>query len=417
MSNLLINGGNKIVGSITAHGAKNSALPLLAATLLCGGQSVLHNCPDLSDVDAAMKILGYLGARCKREGSSVIVDSTDIQKNEIPDELMREMRSSIVFLGAIIGRTGGAVVSSPGGCELGPRPIDLHISALKQMGVVITEDYGYLKCEAPFGLKGADITLQFPSVGATENIILASVLAKGETIIRNAAKEPEIIDLADFLIGCGAKISGAGNDTIHINGVNWLGTTEHYVIPDRIEAATFLAAAAATKGKIEVKGVRPEHMRSILSVFRESGCQVACKKDSIYLENNHELRGVPMIKTLVYPGFPTDAGPPILTMLALAKTPTLFIENIFENRFRYIDELKRLGAKIRTHGNVALIDSAPKFTGANTSATDLRGGAALVVAALAAEGQTKIDNIYHIDRGYEKIERCFEILGADIKRI
>ncbi len=417
MSKLLITGGKRIDGAITAHGAKNSALPLLAATLLCGGECVLHNCPNLSDVDAAAKILGYLGCHCKREGDTVIVDSSVITKNEIPDELMREMRSSIVFLGAIIGRTGGAVVSSPGGCELGPRPIDLHISSLKKMGVTIREDHGYLKCVAQDGLYGTDITLQFPSVGATENIILAAALAKGETVIHNAAKEPEIVDLADFLNKCGADISGAGNDTIRIVGVDKLTPAEHSVIPDRIEAATYLAAAAVTGSKVTVKNVNPAHMRATLNIFKECGCHLTYGKDEICIERRKHLISVPMIKTLVYPGFPTDAGPPILTMLALADSCTLFVENIFQNRFKYIDELKRLGAKITTHSNVALVEGCKKFTGAKTAATDLRGGAALVVAALAADGVTEIDNIYHIDRGYEKIERCLSSLGADIKRI
>ena len=417
MSKLVITGGKKIGGTIFAHGAKNSALPLLAATLLCRGESVLHNCPNLSDVDAAIKILSYLGCQCTREGSSVTVDSSVVTGNKIPDELMREMRSSIVFLGAIIGRTGGAIVSSPGGCELGPRPIDLHIDALKRMGVTIDEDHGYLKCIADNGLIGNDITLQFPSVGATENIILAATLAKGETIIRNAAKEPEIIDLANFLNKCGANITGAGNDTVRIIGTTTISGAEHHVIPDRIETATYLAAAAATGSNICVKNVNPEHMRATLNIFSECGCKLNFNNNEIYIEPSVRLHSVPMIKTLVYPGFPTDAGPPILTMLALADTTTLFIENIFQNRFKYIDELKRLGAKIRTHSNVALVEGCKRFTGAKTTATDLRGGAALVVAALAADGVTEIDNIYHIDRGYENIERCFSNLGANIKRI
>lgn len=417
MSKLVISGGRKIDGTILAHGAKNSALPLLAATLLCKGESVLHNCPNLSDVDAAIKILNYLGCYCKREGNTVTVNSSVVTKNEIPDDLMREMRSSIVFLGAIIGRTGGAIVSSPGGCELGPRPIDLHISALKKMGVTIEEEHGFLKCSAIDGIIGNDITLQFPSVGATENIILAAVLAKGETVIHNAAKEPEIVDLAEFLNKCGANIFGAGNDTVRIVGVDKIGPAEHYVIPDRIEVATYLAAAAVTGSKVNVKKVNPEHMRATLNIFNECGCVLSVGDKEITIERNKRLLSVPMIKTMVYPGFPTDAGPPILTMLALADSSTLFIENIFQNRFKYIDELKRLGAKIRTHSNVALVESCKKFMGAKTAATDLRGGAALVVAALAAEGITEIDNVYHIDRGYENIERCFSNLGADIKRV
>ncbi len=417
MSKLYIRGGKKLSGEIKVHGAKNSALPLLAATVLCEGECVLDNCPDLSDTAAAVNILTYLGCRCTRDGHTVTVNASDVNKNDIPDELMRQMRSSIVFLGAIVGRMGGAHISSPGGCELGPRPIDLHLSSLQKMGLEICEDHGYLHCSAPHGLKGADIFLNFPSVGATENIILAATRAKGKTVIHNPAREPEIIDLADFLNSAGAHIIGAGSDRIVIEGVKKLHAVHHTVIPDRIEAATYLSAAAVTAGCVKVNGVIPLQLTAILDIFKQCGYTVDVDNDSVFIKSNGRPSGVPIVKTLVYPGFPTDAGPPILTLLGLSKGTSVFVENIFENRFRYIDELRRLGAKIQIHSNTAIIKGIPRYSAANTGATDLRGGAALVLAALSADGLSQIDNIYHIDRGYECIENHLAGIGADIKRI
>ncbi len=416
MSKLYITGGKVLQGDIRVHGAKNSALPLLAATILCGGECILHNCPKLSDVTASLKILTHLGCNCKREGSTVTVDSSSISKNEIPDELMREMRSSIVFLGAVAGRTGGARISSPGGCELGPRPIDLHISSLRKMGLKIEEDHGYLHCSAPEGLKGKDIILQFPSVGATENIMLAAALADGITTIHGAAREPEISDLADFLNKAGADIRGAGSDTIVVTGVDKLHAVEHTVIPDRIAAATYMAAAAVTRGCVCVKDACPSHMKATLDIFRECGCDMNIRATEITVSCRHRPKRVNGVKTLVYPGFPTDAGPPVLSVLAVADGTSLFVENIFQSRFKYIDELQRLGAKIKTHSNVALIEGCERLSGAKTESTDLRGGAALVVAALFADGVTEVGSIYHIDRGYESIEDNLVSLGAEIKR-
>ncbi len=416
MSKLYIKGGNKLEGEIKIHGAKNSALPLLAATLLCKGECVLRNCPNLSDTAAAVNILKYLGCKCSRTNHTVTVNAQCVAKNDIPDFLMRQMRSSIVFLGAIVGRMGSANISSPGGCELGPRPIDLHLSALKKMGLNICEDHGYLNCTAPNGMRGAEIFLHFPSVGATENIILAAVLAKGKTVIHNPAREPEITDLADFLNKAGAMIFGAGSDKIIIEGVNRLKPVEHSVIPDRIEAATYLAAAAVTNGRVDISGVIPSQLDSTLDIFRQCGYSPIVKKESISLRSDNRPQSIPIIKTLVYPGFPTDAGPPILTLLGLARGTTVFVENIFENRFRYIDELRRLGAKIRIHSNAAVIEGVPNYSAANTGATDLRGGAALVLASLSAQGNSVIDNIHYIDRGYECIEKHLSEIGADIKR-
>lgn len=416
MSELVINGGKKLSGEICVQGAKNSVLPVLAATVLCGGECVIHNCPELSDVETSLKILAHLGCGCKKDGDTVAVNAKDISDYSIPDTLMREMRSSVVFLGAVIGRTGKAVISSPGGCELGPRPIDLHLSSLNKMGVTVKEEHGYLNCTAENGLHGAEITLNFPSVGATENIILAAVLAEGDTVIHGAAKEPEISDLADFLNSAGARINGCGSDTVKIRGVKTLGGAEHSIIPDRIVAATYMACAAVTGGNITLKNVMPPHMASILWLFNESGCKVNINGKSINLLSPQRLLRVPTVRSLVYPGFPTDAGPIAAALLCKADGTSVFVENIFENRFRYVDELKRFGAKIKTEGKIAVIEGVTELSAADCKSTDLRGGAALVIAALAANGKSKIGEIQHIERGYEDITENLRLIGADISK-
>ncbi|HCD80995.1 MAG TPA: UDP-N-acetylglucosamine 1-carboxyvinyltransferase [Ruminococcaceae bacterium] len=416
MSELVINGGKKLSGEICVQGAKNSVLPVLAATVLCGGECVIHNCPQLSDVETSLKILAHLGCGCKKDGDTVAVNARDISDYSIPDTLMREMRSSVVFLGAVIGRTGKAVISSPGGCELGPRPIDLHLSSLNKMGVTVKEEHGYLNCTAENGLHGAEITLNFPSVGATENIILAAVLAEGDTVIHGAAKEPEISDLADFLNSAGARINGCGSDTVRIRGVKTLGGAEHSIIPDRIVAATYMACAAVTGGNITLKNVMPPHMASILWLFNESGCKVNINGKSINLLSPQRLLRVPTVRSLVYPGFPTDAGPIAAALLCKADGTSVFVENIFENRFRYVDELKRFGAKIKTEGKIAVIEGVTELSAADCKSTDLRGGAALVIAALAANGKSKIGEIQHIERGYEDIAENLRLIGADISK-
>lgn len=416
MSELVINGGKKLSGEICVQGAKNSVLPVLAATVLCGGECVIHNCPQLSDVETSLKILAHLGCGCKKDGDTVAVNARDISDYSIPDTLMREMRSSVVFLGAVIGRTGKAVISSPGGCELGPRPIDLHLSSLNKMGVTVKEEHGYLNCTAENGLHGAEITLNFPSVGATENIILAAVLAEGDTVIHGAAKEPEISDLADFLNSAGARINGCGSDTVRIRGVKTLGGAEHSIIPDRIVAATYMACAAVTGGNITLKNVMPPHMASILWLFNESGCKVNINGKSINLLSPQRLLRVPTVRSLVYPGFPTDAGPIAAALLCKADGTSVFVENIFENRFRYVDELKRFGAKIKTEGKIAVIEGVTELSAADCKATDLRGGAALVIAALAANGKSRIGEIQHIERGYEDITENLRLIGADISK-
>ena len=416
MSVITLNGGKRLSGKIKLHGAKNSVLPILAATALCDGVSVIHNCPDLSDVNAAISILEHLGAKIKREGETLTVNSTAINSFEIPDELMRRMRSSIVFLGAMISRSGKATLSSPGGCELGPRPIDLHLASLKELGVTISENHGFLECNAENGLVGSEISLAFPSVGATENIILTAVKAKGKTVIHNAAKEPEISDLADFLNSAGANIQGAGSDTVEIYGVKKIVSAEHRVISDRIEASTYLSAAAVTGGKITLINTVPAHLTPVLSVFKNAGCDFSVTSNTVTLSAPTRIKRVPVIRTLPYPGFPTDAGSAVIAMLCLADGTSMFVESIFENRYKFVDEIKRLGAVINTNGRVAVIEGVKKLSGASVMCTDLRGGAALVVAGLAAYGETVIDKTEHIDRGYQDLVENFALLGADIKR-
>ncbi len=416
MQKLIVEGGNKISGEIFVHGAKNSALPLLAATILSGEKTILHNCPLLSDSFAACRILSYLGCDCNREDSVVTVDTAGLKDFEVPDELMREMRSSIVFLGAILGRIGKCRLSFPGGCDLGARPIDLHLCALKQMGVKITEEHGFLYCIVDKELKGSKIHLSLPSVGATENIILAAVLAKGDTVISNAAREPEIVDLANFLNLCGGKIKGQGESTIYITGVDKLHGCEYTVMPDRIVASTYLAAAAVTGGEVVLKNVVTKDIHSVLSTFEEMGCKYYPYENKVCFMSPNMLKSVGRIHTMPFPGFPTDVQSIIMACLAKAKGTSVIVENIFENRFRYVGELLRMGADIKIEGRVAVVNGVKKLQGANVFATDLRAGAALIIAGLSAEGTTLVNDIKYIDRGYECIEKSLSSIGGKIIR-
>ncbi len=418
MENIVINGGRKLDGSVCLQGSKNSALPILAATVAVKGTSVIHNCPDLTDVSAAIKILRYLGCKVKREGHTVIVDASCAGRFDIPENLMHEMRSSIVFLGALVSRFGRGSVTPPGGCEIGLRPIDLHLGALEKMGVSIEEKNGRLDCDAKGGINGCHISLAFPSVGATENIMLACVTAKGETVISNAAREPEIVDLADFLNRCGARIRGAGQSVIHVSPAKELVSAEHTIIPDRIVASTYMACAAVTGGTVSVKGVNREHLMPVTGVFETVGCNVMFSGKELIIRVPRRISRIRYLRTMPYPGFPTDAQAVVMAMLATANGASVITEKIFENRFRHVPELSKMGADIRVeNGCVAVVEGVERLHGANVTSTDLRGGCALAVAALGAEGETVIRDIYHIDRGCEKFEMCLTQLGADVKRI
>jgi UDP-N-acetylglucosamine 1-carboxyvinyltransferase len=413
---IIINGGNRLSGQLRVDGAKNSVLPILAATVLNKGISIIHECPEISDVFATMRILKYLGCKVKKENNTIIVDSSTLNRCMIPENLMREMRSSVFFIGSIISRYDTAYVSFPGGCEIGTRPIDLHLKALRKLSISIEEEHGYINCHKD-KIVGNDIHLIFPSVGATENIMLASVFAEGETIIRNSAREPEIVDLQNFLNAMGCKISGAGSELIRIEGVKKLHDVEYTVIPDRVVAATYLTAAAITNGEVELVNVIPDHIRSVLYVLNDCNCDIMVGNNSITLKGGKKILPADFIRTLPYPGFPTDMQAQIMSLLSIAEGTSIISETIFENRFKHVVELLRMGANINVEGRVAVIKGVPRLTGTSLNATDLRGGAALVIAGLAAEGTTIIDHIYHIDRGYEKIEEKLLSIGADIKRM
>ena len=417
MSVYVIEGGRTLSGEVKIQGSKNSTLPILAATLLCGGESVLFNCPRLSDVEASLDILRYIGCTARREGSTVIVDTGSVSRCEIPPALMHRMRSSIIFLGAMIARFGRVRMSFPGGCELGPRPIDLHLDALREMGVEISEEHGELDCYVSDRLRGADIVLPIPSVGATENIMIAAVAAHGVTTISNAAREPEIVDLADFLNACGADVSGAGGSTIVIEGSSELHPATHSIIPDRIVAATLMSAAAVTGSDIRFTGIIPSHLESVLPVFRDSGCDIDIRGGGMRLTAPYRLTAPKLIRTMPYPGFPTDAQAPVMSMAAVADGMTVFVENMFVSRYSHVSELCRLGADIRVEGKVAVVDGVRRLLSADVSARDLRGAAALAVAALCAEGVSKIRGIEYLERGYEDFEQVLSSLGADVKKV
>ncbi len=415
MARFLIDGGYPLEGEVRVHGAKNAVLPILAATVLNGGRNVIHDCPDLKDVQSSIAILEFLGCNVHREGSTLFVDSSRAINEEIPEQLMREMRSSVIFLGAIISRFGKAVTSTPGGCELGPRPIDLHLKAFRQLGIEIAESHGYITCTAD-NLHAASIHLDFPSVGATENIMLAASRAKGTTVITNAAKEPEIVDLQNYLNGTGAKIIGAGTSEIQIEGVGEFHDVEHTVIPDRIVATTYLACSAITGGMVQLTNVESSHIEAVLSIMRECGSKFYINGSTLIHIPPKKILPIDCIRTQPYPGFPTDAQSPLMAVLTLARGTSIFVENIFESRFKHVVELARMGADITVDGRMAVIRGVERLSGAKVNAMDLRGGAALVVAGLAAEGRTEVDDVGHVDRGYERLENHLTKLGAKIKR-
>ena len=418
MQKLIINGGKKLSGEVTVQGAKNAVLPVLAAALLCDGEVTLHNCPRLSDTYSALRILNYLGCAAGFDicvPDTVTVRSAGLDRCDINDSLMHEMRSSIFFMGALLGRTGQCRVSFPGGCDIGSRPIDIHLSALRKMGVTITESFGGIECTGK--PKGAKISLSFPSVGATENIILAAVTAEGTTEISNAAREPEIADLSGFLNSCGADIRGAGGGRIVINGVKERHGCEYEIMPDRIAAATYLACTAAAGGEITLRMCIPQHLDAVNAVFEQMGCLIHTKGDTVMLSAKKPLKAAETVRTMVYPGFPTDCQAFVMAAMCTAVGTTVFVENIFENRYQHTGGFQRMGADIRVEGKVAVVEGVKRLCGAKVCSPALRGGAGLVAAALSAEGVSEITDIKYIDRGYESIERILAALGADIKRI
>ncbi len=411
---MIVEGGRRLSGQLTVQGAKNSVLPILAAALLSEDQCRIQHCPRLRDVETAVEILRYLGCEARWEGQDLLVDATVVSRCDIPDVLMRKMRSSVIFLGAILSRCGHAEISYPGGCELGPRPIDLHLAALRSLGAEIREEGGSLQCSAP-RLQGAEIVLSIPSVGATENAVLAACGAEGTTTISNAAREPEIADLQKFLCAMGASVHGAGSSTVTVVGKKPLHGCDHTLIGDRIVAATYLSAAAAAGGEICLKGVDYRHLSTVTTALQQAGCRISCSPESIRLWSNGVLRGVSPIRTSPYPGFPTDAQAEVMAALLCSRGTTVFVENMFENRYRHVPELQRMGADVRLEGRVAVVCGVEKLHGARVHATDLRGGAALVVAGLQAEGVTQVTQTHHIDRGYADLAGDLRSLGAEIR--
>lgn len=414
MSTYVIEGGGKLEGEAVVSGSKNASLPILAGTLLNNGITKLYNVPNIHDTKVMLEILKVLGCKVKRSNGKIVVDARKITKYEIPEELMRKMRSSVILSGALLGRFKQATFSCPGGCDIGARPIDLHLKAFENLGINISQSTGYIRCKCDKIVAG-NINLDFPSVGATENAMLASVLSDGVTTILNAAMEPEIVDLQNFLNKLGAKITGAGTSKITIKGVGSLKDSGYKIMPDRIEAGTLLCATATTGGNILLKNVIPEHIIPVLEKLEESGCKINVNKNEIYLQAPKRLKSVD-IKTMPYPGFPTDMQAIFSVVLATAKGTSIITENIFENRFKYASELQRMGAKVVIEGRTAVIKGVRKLNGTDVYATDLRGGASLVIAALNAKGKTKINNIQYILRGYENLDKKLNNLGAKITK-
>lgn len=418
MDKLIINGGKPLQGDVMISGAKNAALPIMAATLLATDNVTIANVPHLNDVTTMMELLGQLGAKLiVDEKMNVQVDSNHVTDLVAPYELVKTMRASILVLGPMLARFGQADVSLPGGCSIGTRPVDLHLKALKAMGADIEVSNGFIKARCKNKrLQGKTLVFDMVTVTGTENILMAAALAEGTTIIKNAAREPEVIDLANFLIRMGARIHGAGTHTIEIEGVDSLSGGSYSVMPDRIEAGTYLTAAALTRGHVTVRRVKPDNLLSMLCKFEEAGASIAIGEDWVSLDM-HGLRPEAVdISTAPYPGFPTDMQAQFMAMNTVALGTSSIIENIFENRFMHVQELQRMGAKIRLNGKTAVITGVENLTGAPVMATDLRASASLILAGLAAVGETVVERIYHVDRGYERIEEKLSMLGADIKR-
>lgn len=417
MERLIVKGGNRLVGTVKTSGAKNAVLPIIAASILGTSPSRLDEIPALEDVRTICAVLECLGIKVDAsEPHTLKIDSREITSCEAPYELVRSMRASFLVMGPLLARKGYARISQPGGCAIGTRPIDLHLKGFEALGVKIEQGHGYIEASAPEGMTGANIYLDFPSVGATENIMMAAAMANGTTVLENPAEEPEIVDLANYLNQMGARVRGAGTNVITIEGVSELHGVQHSVIPDRIEAGTYMIAAAMTGGDVIIENVLPEHQKPLIAKLREAGALVEEDIDRIHVVGSGRLKAVD-IKTLPYPGFPTDMQAQMMAMLSVAEGRSKITETVFENRFMHVVELNRMGANITTEGRSAVITGPAHLTGCTVRATDLRAGAAMILAGLVAEGATEICDIYHIDRGYEEIATKLTRLGADIKRV
>lgn len=419
MSNLIITGGSRLSGIIEVPGAKNAVLPVLAATLLNNGTSILENCPELDDVLTMLEILSALGCKIQRKGSRIEIDASDLTSSCIPELLAKRMRSSIIILGAVLARCKEVLICYPGGCEIGMRPIDMHLKALKQMGAEVDGlKHGMLRVRAN-KLQGCEILLDYPSVGATENIMLAACAAEGETIIRNAAKEPEIEDLQEFLVNIGVNITGGGTGVVRIQGRGEIKDEPvHKIIPDRIVAGTYLSAVAAVGGNLVVTGIEYDHIGSIIYYLRRAGCKIKSYAGGVVtIESEGPVNALDLVRTSPYPGFPTDMQPQLVALLTKGKGTSVMVETVFENRYRYTEQLQKMGADISVQGRTAIIRGVERLKGASVEARDLRGGAALIIAGLGAEGETFISEAGYIDRGYEKVENILSKVGAKIRRV
>ena len=418
MECIVINGQKRLTGHVAISGAKNAAVAIIPATIVSGGVCILDNVPNIEDVFSLTKALESLGAKCefKDDNHTLIVDATHVNSHTLDEKLAQSTRASYYFMGALLARFGKAVMPMPGGCEIGARPMGYHLKGFEALGATCTQEHGIVTLEAPNGLNGANIYLDSPSVGATINIMIAAIFAKGVTIIENSAREPHVVDTANFLNKLGARITGAGTEIIRIIGVENIVGGEYTIIPDQIEAGTYMIASAITGGDVTVENIIPKHMESLTSKLKEIGAQVTEDLDSIRVQVTGKLKGCD-IRTAFYPGFPTDLQPQITTLLCTCTTSSVVTENIYENRFRYIGELRRLGAPLKQESRSVVINGNYMLTGAAVEASDLRAGAALVIAGLAAKGETIISSIEHIDRGYESLEEKLRSLGADIKRV
>jgi UDP-N-acetylglucosamine 1-carboxyvinyltransferase len=414
MDRLLVTGGTSLQGTVPISGAKNSALKLMAASLLARGRTTIRNVPRIQDCTTMADVLEHLGASCAWDGDALVVDTSAVMSSETPYELVSRMRASILVLGPLLARFGRARVAMPGGCNIGSRKIDLHVRGLEKMGARFTSEHGYLEGTTT-GLRGAVISLDFPSVGATENVLMAAVAARGTTVIENAAREPELVDLADFLTAMGARISGVGTSTLEIEGVGSFRPVEHTVIPDRVEAGTFAIAACASGGSVVLAGARSDHLDLVFSKLAEAGADVLAAEGGVAVSMERRPRAVDLV-TLPFPGFPTDLQPQMMALLAVADETSIVTENVFESRFMFVDELNRMGADIRTEGHHAVIRGVERLSAAPVRALDIRAGAAMVIAALTADGVTEIADMYHVDRGYQDFEAKMTALGARVVR-